>query len=331
MIELKDSGLSVGNGGGVGLSGSALFCSEREVWSGEGLVVGNERVAEFTFKLSVAVEGGFPEVQSGQFVMIRLAADIGLLLGRPLAIYRVRRGVVGIGGFGVCDIVEVIYLAAGRVTSRFSGLAAGSRVRFWGPLGRGFDVEFSGHTILVAGGVGHTPFLMLAEKLSRLHSSYSKIPEVEHANATTWSGCSGTKPTAHTGFGITLLYGARDAGRVVPLDDFEKLGVDVRIATDDGSIGFKGFVTTLVDGVYRRGELTRVLCCGSAQMLKAAFETAKALELPCVVSLETPMSCGLGICYGCVVKVKDNNDANGWSYQRTCIEGPAFDAYKLMH
>jgi dihydroorotate dehydrogenase electron transfer subunit len=256
-------------------------------------VVGNDKIAELTFRLRVVVDGGFPAVLSGQFVMIRLADDIGLLLGRPLAIYKVEREVAAFGG---CDIVEVIYLAAGRVTSKFSELTTGSRVRLWGPLGRGFEVVFDGHTILVAGGVGHTPFLMLAEKLKR----------------------------------VTLLYGAKHAGRIVPLDDFEKLGVATQVATDDGSFGFNGLVTALIDCVYRRGELTRVLCCGSLPMLKAAFKTSKELGLPCVVSLETPMSCGLGLCYGCVVKVQDDDDANGWSYQRTCVEGPAFDAYKLI-
>ncbi|MDR1483764.1 MAG: dihydroorotate dehydrogenase electron transfer subunit [Planctomycetaceae bacterium] len=275
-----------------------LFCSERKVWSGEGTVIGNDKVAELTFRLSVAVDCNFPAVCSGQFIMIRLANDIGLLLGRPLAVYKVRRDDVSFGG---CEVVELIYLVAGRVTSRFSKLVVGERVRIWGPLGRGFDDEFSGHTILVAGGVGHVPFLMLSEKLGRAKLSR-----------------------------VTLLYGARSLGRVVPLDDFERAGVEVLVSTEDGSFGFRGFVTELVDRVYRRGELTRILCCGSTPMLKAAFEVARKLELPCVVSLETPMVCGLGLCYGCVVKVKDNNDANGWSYQRTCIEGPSFDAYNLI-
>ncbi|MDR2642335.1 MAG: dihydroorotate dehydrogenase electron transfer subunit [Planctomycetaceae bacterium] len=276
------------------MTDSVLFCSERKVWSGEGLVVGNERISELTFRLSIAVDSNFPTVQSGQFIMIRLADDVGLLLGRPLAIYRVTRNNTVHDG---CDVVEVIYLVAGRVTSRFSELAVGSRMRLWGPLGRGFDVEFSGRTLLVAGGVGHTPFLMLAEKLRNR---------------------------------VTLLYGARSAERVVPLDDFEQVGVEVRISTEDGSLGVCGLVTELIEQVYCRDELTRILCCGSAPMIRATFKIAERLRLPCVVSLETPMSCGLGLCYGCVVKVKDAADANGWSYQRTCVEGPAFDAYSLF-
>ncbi|MDR2168638.1 MAG: dihydroorotate dehydrogenase electron transfer subunit [Planctomycetaceae bacterium] len=277
--------------------GVGLFCSSREVLSGVGVVIGNELISGFTFKLSIVIDGKFPAAAAGQFIMIRLFDNIGLLLGRPLAIYRVRRGDVAFGGN---DVVEVIYFVVGRLTGRFSELVVGSRVYFWGPLGRGFDVGFNGHTILVAGGVGYTPFLMLAECLRGVGK-------------------------------VTLLYGARSADRLAPLKDFADLGVDVRIATDDGSVGFCGVVTKLLPDVYENGESARVLCCGPAAMLKAAFNVANDLGLPCVVSLETPMSCGLGLCYGCVVKVKDENDPNGWSYKRTCVEGPAFDAYKLVN
>ncbi|MDR2762011.1 MAG: dihydroorotate dehydrogenase electron transfer subunit [Planctomycetaceae bacterium] len=294
MVEVRASNSELCGGGGLDVvkSGADIFCSSREVWSGEGVVVGNERIAELTFKLSVEVDEKFPAVRSGQFIMIRLLENIDLLLGRPLAIYRVNR---------VCNVIELIYLVAGRVTSRFSELVIGSRLRIWGPLGIGFDVAFCGHTILVAGGVGHTPFLMLAEELSRVESSR-----------------------------VTLLYGARSANRVVPLDDFTRLGVEVYISTDDGTLGFRGFVTELIGQYYERCELTRILCCGSGVMLRASFSVASELSLPCVVSLETPMSCGIGLCYGCVVKVKDDNDSNGWTYKRTCVEGPSFDAYKLI-
>jgi dihydroorotate dehydrogenase electron transfer subunit len=272
-----------------------LFCLERKVWSGEGVVVRNEQIADKTFRLSIAVDDKFPITQSGQFIMLRLAIDVNLLLGRPLAIYKVDRNS---NSFEGRDVVDVIYLVAGNMTSRFAQLTINTRIRMWGPLGRGFDVDFdfAGHTILIAGGVGHAPFLMLAEKLKR----------------------------------VTLLYGAKNAARVVPLDDFAKAGVEIKIATDDGSLGIHGFVTELISQIHQHNEPTRILCCGPAQMMKATFEIAKKLNLPCTVSLETPMSCGLGVCYGCVVKVKDKNNPNGWNYKRTCIDGPAFDAYNLV-
>jgi dihydroorotate dehydrogenase electron transfer subunit len=280
-----------------------LFCKQRQLWHGVGVVRDNIQIAESTFRLSIAVEfcGGevFPPVNSGQFIMLRFADNSDKLLGRPLAIYRVGGELSGLGDSKSGFLLEVIYLVVGSVTSRFSGLGSGVRLSLWGPLGRGFEVEFGGHTIIVAGGVGHTPFLMLAAKLREQSRK------------------------------VTLLYGARNAARVVPLDDFVKLGVDVRIATDDGSVGFGGRVTELIDKVYCPNEPTRILCCGTTPMLRAAFLVAQNLGVPCVVSLESPMGCGLGVCYGCVVKLKDKNNPAIFDYARTCVDGPAFDAYRL--
>jgi dihydroorotate dehydrogenase electron transfer subunit len=82
----------------------------------------------------------------------------------------------------------------------------------------------------------------------------------------------------------------------------------------------------LIEKVYNPGETTQLLCCGPSPMLRSAFYTAQKLGLPCLVSLETPMSCGLGICFGCVVPYRENDT---WDYRRTCIDGPVFDAYHL--
>jgi dihydroorotate dehydrogenase electron transfer subunit len=150
---------------------------------------------------------------------------------------------------------------------------------------------------MVAGGIGQTPFLMLAEQPASRKQ--------------------------------TLLYGARSKNRIACIDDFQAAGIDVFIATDDGSEGKHGFVSDLIETVYRPQETTRILACGPQAMLKAVFRIAKKLELPCFVSLETVMSCGMGICFGCVVQYKENPDSAEWDYKRTCKEGPVFDAYKL--
>jgi dihydroorotate dehydrogenase electron transfer subunit len=186
---------------------------------------------------------------------------------------------------------------------------------------------------MVAGGIGQTPFLMVAEKY------------------------------CHTNSRCTLLYGTRNIDRVVCVEDFKKLGVDVHLATDDGSAGYHGLVTDLISKVYQPEESTQILCCGPRPMLHSAFQIARQLNLPCEVSLETSMSCGLGICFGCVVQcrcekdkenvskfdnkfdnkisnkteveTKNNNetdnktDKENIDYQRTCIDGPVFDAYRL--
>ncbi len=261
----------------------------KATWHGTGTVVENTMLAERTLRIAVAVDGPVPPIAAGQFAMLRLPNRTDPLLGRPLAIYRITRS-------ASTTIMEFVYLVVGRMTSRLAEVKPNDALEIWGPLGNGFrpvdDVE---HPILVAGGIGQTPFLMFAE---------------EHRNS-------------------TLLYGARTEARVACMDDFEKIGIQVRIATDDGSRGFHGPVTELISSVYRPETKTKIIACGPQPMLRATFRVAEKLGLPCDVSLESPMSCGLGICFGCVVEYRSDDAPNQWDYRRTCVDGPVFDAYRL--
>lgn len=270
-----------------------MFCDERKIWHGQGTVKENIRLAEETFRLAIEIQNdginSFPEVQAGQFVMLRLAAGNDPLLGRPLAIYRLIRSEKS-------TLLEVVYIVVGKMTQRLTAVQSGEILSLWAPLGQGFEVYPDQHTIMVAGGIGQTPFLMHAGQLSHR----------------------------------TLIYGARNKNRLACVEDFEQAGIDVKIATDDGSFGYHGPVTDLIQKAYNPGEATRLICCGPHPMLKAAFRVAQKLGLPCEVSLETPMGCGLGICFGCVVRCKnDETNPDIWDYKRTCIDGPAFDAYRL--
>lgn len=222
--------------------------------------------------------------------MLRLADRADPLLGRPLAIYR---GVTSEN----TTLLEVVYLVVGKMTARLAQVRSGDTLNIWGPLGNGFNYAQDEQTIMVAGGIGQTPFLMLAEQL--------KVR--------------------------TLLYGARSADRIAGLNDFRKLGVDVRIATDDGSLGYCGPITDLIADAIVPGQTTKIICCGPKPMLKAAFQVARKRGIPCDVSLENPMGCGLGICFGCVVPYRDSSSPTASiDYKRTCIDGPAFDAYRLL-
>ena len=191
--------------------------------------------------------------------------------------------------------IEVVYLAIGKMTHRLAGQKPGAPLELWMPLGNGFPENKVQHTIIVAGGIGQPPFLMYCQ---------------------------------HRKERISLLYGTRTASRIACMDDFRQLGIIPNIAADDGSLGYHGFVTDLIEKVYQPGETAQLLCCGPLPMLHSAFLTAQKLALPCFVSLETPMSCGLGICFGCVVPYRENKNSV-WDYRRTCIDGPVFDAYKL--
>ncbi|GHT37864.1 hypothetical protein FACS189427_11400 [Planctomycetales bacterium] len=125
-----------------------------------------------------------------------------------------------------------------------------------------------------------------------------------------------------------MLYGAKSKNRFALVEDFEKTGIEVLLATDDGSAGHCGTAVDLIRQVIKPNEPAHLLCCGPKPMLRAAFEVAKELGIPCDVSLESPMACGLGICFGCVVPVKGKDGSI--DYQRICETGPAFDAYSLV-
>jgi dihydroorotate dehydrogenase electron transfer subunit len=107
--------------------------------------------------------------------------------------------------------------------------------------------------------------------------------------------------------------------------DFQRLGVEVHLSTDDGSAGRPGFVTDLVRPVVSDSPLaSRIVCCGPEPMMEATAKLAAELHVPCQVSLETPMACGIGVCFSCVARIRDAE--GNWDYRRTCVEGPVFDA-----
>ena len=269
---------------------SEPFChSPQNLWHGQGTVLYNDCLTanaqmDSMWRLAIRTAETLPSVRAGQFAMLRLPNRTDPLLGRPFALYRAES-----------HSIEVVYLAVGKMTRRLTEVKPNETLELWMPLGNGFPKTNARHTIIVAGGIGQTPFLTFCQDRQER---------------------------------VSLLYGARTASRITCMDDFRQLGIEPMIATDDGSEGFHGFVTDLINKVYTSGESTQLFCCGPLPMLRSSFLTAQKLGLPCFVSLETPMSCGLGICFGCVVPYRDN-EQSGWDYRRTCVEGPVFDAYKL--
>jgi len=264
----------------------APFChSPRNLWHGQGAVLRNDCLTENTWRIAVGTTEALPTVRAGQFAMLRLPNRTDPLLGRPFAIYRAES-----------YTLEIVYLAVGKMTHRLAEVKPNDTLELWLPLGNGFPENKVQHTIIVAGGIGQTPFLTFCQQRQER---------------------------------VTLLYGARTANRIACMDDFRQLGIEPIIATDDGSEGTHGLVTDLIEEVYQSGETTQLLCCGPMPMLRSAFLTAQKRNLPCFVSLETPMSCGLGICFGCVVPYREDEQSD-WDYRRTCIDGPVFDAYKLQ-
>lgn len=263
-------------------------------------VVENDQLAKDTFRIRLYCPRMAETIRPGQFLMIRLPGGSDPLLGRPFALYDTYLHHQGqpIG-------LDVVYLVVGKLTGHLTKLRSGDPVEIWGPLGNGFP-ELPGveHVGLVAGGIGQTPFLAYARELLGQRGY-------------------GGKPARPAAKRVSLYYGVRSADLLAGLKDFRAAGAEVHVASDDGSIGFKGFVTDLLAQQERPQHL---IGCGPEPMMKALAKLAGQWGVPCHLSLETPMACGMGICFSCVTRVRTET---GWDYRRVCVEGPVFDAREL--
>jgi dihydroorotate dehydrogenase electron transfer subunit len=271
------------------------------LWQGSVTIEENEQIARDTYRVRFACPEIARRIVPGQFLMLRLAGCNDPLLGRPLALYDTVPDAAG-----QARALDVVYLVVGKLSTRLSRFLPGQAIEVWGPLGNGFAAEPTQHLVMVAGGIGQTPFMALAREYLG-QRSYGSERRVAAAKK------------------VTLCYGARSRDYLAGIDDFQRLGVSVRTSTDDGSAGHHGLVTDLLKQVLHEStEGVRVVCCGPERMMHAVAEISHQHDVRCQVSLETPMACGIGICFSCVAKVRDSSGT--WDYRRTCVEGPVFDA-----
>ncbi len=273
-------------------------------------VVAHRPIAERTWRIRIESPSLAAAATPGQFAMLRMPGRTDPLLARPLAVYDVFPG-----PDGRLRYVDFIYAVHGRFTTALAGLPPGSELVVWGPLGNGFDPPPADHLLLVAGGIGQTALLALAR---------------ERSGQARYGTPARERPPARR---ITFCWGARAAACFGDSDDFRAAGCDVHLATLDGSTGLRGTVVDLLEslataGRFGAGESLRVATCGPDAMMAAVARWTADRGLPCEVSLETPMACGVGICFTCVAPVRD--DSGGWDYRRTCIEGPVFDAARIV-
>jgi dihydroorotate dehydrogenase electron transfer subunit len=260
-------------------------------------VLFQEMLAERTYRLRLVCPEIAQLICPGQFVMLRLPATNDPLLGRPFALYDTWCDVNG-----SCQGLDIVYLVVGRQTERLSKLTAGSQLEMWGPLGQPFP-NFDGvdQVVLVAGGIGQTPFPAYIRWLTGQHG-YGGVPPRRQVRK------------------VILYYGVRTAQRIAGLQDFHAAGAEVRLASDDGTIGWKGSIVARLAAERPEGPLVG---CGPEAMLRALAQLAQQWQRICFVSLETPMACGIGACFSCVTRIRT---LNGWDYRRVCVDGPTFDA-----
>ncbi len=273
------------------------------------VVEANLPVAQEAYRLRIRCREIAQRAVPGQFVMVRLRGVDDPLLGRPLAVYDVRPNAQG-----QPETVDFLYHVAGRFTQRLAHSQPSQGIDVWGPLGNGFPPLRCDHLIMVAGGIGQTPFLTLAREhlgLQQFGDPPRIVPRVGR---------------------VTLCYGARTRALLACVEDFAGVGVEVRVATDDGTAGHGGLVTQLLHDLLqepagRPAGALQVVGCGPEAMLRAISAVSQAWNVPCLVSLETPMACGIGICFTCVAKIRQGET---WDYRRTCVEGPVFRAEDVI-
>jgi len=207
--------------------------------------------------------------------------------------------------------------------SRFLGSRpVGSAVDLVGPLGTHFTAPADGRMcVLVSGGCGLAPIFGLAEWLAE-----AGWRVVNLFGAT-------TREAMPLEFSETPRATGEQLEETAAATEFAAPGITMFLATDDGSAGFRGPVTDALekylDGAGR-SEPAALYGCGPEAMLKRLAVLAAERELPCEISLERHMGCGIGVCLSCVAKRRDAASDRGWTYRLTCRDGPVMDAHEIL-
>ncbi len=262
------------------------------------IVLSNQEISPGYCRMRILAPGFGATARSGQFIMFRVQRSLPPLLRRPFGIFRTGSLPPDCEGQPPKEYVEILYKVVGEGTSLMRRLHEGDRVEVLGPLGRGFDEGPSGEEkILVGGGIGLVPLYMLARSLV------------------------GASP-------VRLLMGGRTRDDILAVTEFERLGVQTYVSTDDGSLGEEGLVTEVLKRKLAKYPGAGVYACGPMPMLEAVQKICAAHKVPLQVSLEALMACGVGACLGCVVKGKGHSEETP-RYLCTCKEGPVFRAEQL--
>lgn len=183
------------------------------------------------------------------------------------------------------DGFEILFERKGEGTKFLSNLKPGDILDILGPCGRGFKI-IDKRAVIIGGGIGIAPLFELALR---------KRPD-------------------------KVLIGAKNKDGLLCIDDFKSLDIEPMVSTDDGSRGFKGSITDMLQDYINSSCV--IYACGPSKMLEVIIQKAKENNIPCQISQEEMIACGVGACLGCAYKTR-----NG--YKRVCKDGPVFDVNEL--
>ena len=223
-------------------------------------------------------------------------AEVGQFVQIKAEGYTLRRPI------SICSIdkekatMRLVFEVRGKGTDKISELGKGDMMDVIAPLGHGFTVpaEKQGRVIVVGGGIGTPPLLDIAKQYKE---------------------------------SCTAILGFRSFDRVILDKDYAAAGARTIVCTDDGSTGVKGTVAAPLAEELAKGDVAQVYACGPTPMLKAVIEAAKQAGVPCEVSLEQRMGCGVGACVVCACTVV----RDGKQYVlRVCKDGPVFKGEEVV-
>lgn len=260
-------------------------------------ILGNECVGPHLHVLTLASPLIARAIEPGQFVHMKIPQMSDHILRRPFSVYD-RNAEAG--------TLDILYQVVGFGSEHMTTLEPGQVAELIGPVGHGWQPSANARrALLVAGGVGAAPLFMLCEQL------------------------------AAAGVSVDAILGAQTAGALVCRERYERvLGADascdcaaVRCSTDDGTFGRAGFCTSLVEEALAdataAGEPYDYLAvCGPEPLMRIVAGMAAKAGVPCEVSMEKRMACGVGACLSCVVDTVDGK-------KRACVDGPVFKAEEM--
>jgi len=313
----------------------------------EATVKANSPICREHFRLILKV-ADFPPTDPGQFVQVA-CRDLGrnycdvteydwnpqampkldaTELASPLAMLRRPFSLAGRRDVDGAVELDLIHRVVGVGTDWLSKLKIGDSVFVLGPLGNHFELPpKDGIALMVGGGVGIPPMMYLAEKLQGRKAVVFAGAVTRDLLALTVTD-DAPPPTAY------------DVDPLYNIAEFSRFGIPAIITTDDGSYGFRGFITqaleAYLDKWFRDNPLPVIYTCGPELMMKRVADIAAARGLVCQIALERAMACGMGTCQSCCIKVKKPDPAQppmagrDWAYRLACTDGPVFLAKDLL-
>lgn len=247
-------------------------------------LIKKEELVSGIFKYSVQAPEIAKLAKPGQFLEIKVTKEgVEPFLRRPISIFNLDG-----------DVVEFIFQVKGRGTEILSKRNVGEDINIMGPLGFGtFKINDYKNVAIIGGGIGIYPLYELAKELQGKAQN------------------------------INIYLGFRNRNLVTNESDFEKVSNKLVIATDDGSYKNKGFAINYLIEDAKQEKPDIIFACGPLPMLKSIREYSIKENIPCQISLEERMGCGIGACLGCAVKIISGKEER---FGHVCKEGPVFYA-----